>query len=91
MCLTVSPGQLHYSSAITLTFLVDHVIDVAPILLALDADTSPNILWLSQILAWVVPTIIIDLPAVVWRWGAVNLDAVSIDEAGGAPHQIRAR
>ena len=53
------------SYAITLTFLVDRVIDVAPNLLALDADTSPNMLWLSEILAWVVPTIIIDLPGIL--------------------------
>ncbi len=51
------------SYAITLTFLVDRVIDVAPNLLALDSDTSPNMVWLSQVLAWVVPTLIIDLPA----------------------------
>jgi uncharacterized membrane protein len=53
------------SYAITLTFLVVRVIDLAPNLLALDADTSPNMVWLSEILAWVVPTIIIDLPGVL--------------------------
>jgi hypothetical protein len=59
------------SYAITLTFLVTRVIDMAPQLLALDADTSPNMVWLSEIMAWVVPTLIIDLPKILSRRSAV--------------------
>ncbi len=47
------------SYAITLTFLLVRVIDAVPALNDLDGDASPNMLWLCNIIAWVVPTLII--------------------------------
>jgi uncharacterized membrane protein len=47
------------SYAITLTFLLVRVIDAVPALNDLDADTSPNMIWLCNVIAWVVPTFII--------------------------------
>ncbi|HLW24876.1 MAG TPA: DUF2306 domain-containing protein [Steroidobacteraceae bacterium] len=50
------------SYAITLTFLVVRVIDAVPALNDLDGDTSPNMLWLTNVIAWVVPSFIIAWP-----------------------------
>ena len=47
------------SYAITLIFVTDRVLDAIPGLADLDTDASPNIVWLSNIIAWVVPTFII--------------------------------
>jgi hypothetical protein len=47
------------SYAITLIFVTDRVIDAIPGLSDLDTDASPNIVWLCNIVAWVVPTFII--------------------------------
>jgi uncharacterized membrane protein len=63
------------SYAITVIFLLDRVIDIAPGLLALDQDTSPNILWLCNVVAWVVPTVIIELPRVLHRPTAAGAGA----------------
>ena len=53
------------SYAITLIFLADRVLVAIPGLSDLDGDTSPNILWLCNVLAWVVPTLIVAWPNVV--------------------------
>jgi uncharacterized membrane protein len=53
------------SYAITLTFLLVRVIDAVPALNALDADTSPNMIWLCNVIAWVVPTFIISWQNIV--------------------------
>jgi len=47
------------SYAITLIFVVDRLLDVVPALASLDSETSPNMIWLSNLIAWVVPTFII--------------------------------
>jgi uncharacterized membrane protein len=47
------------SYAITLIFVTDRVLDAIPGLADLDTDASPNITWLCNIIAWVVPTFII--------------------------------
>jgi uncharacterized membrane protein len=51
------------SYAITLIFLTDRVLDAIPKVADLDTDASPNITWLCNIIAWVVPTFIIAWPA----------------------------
>jgi uncharacterized membrane protein len=50
------------SYAITLIFLTDRVLDAIPQLTNLDTDASPNITWLCNVIAWVVPTFIIAWP-----------------------------
>jgi len=50
------------SYAITLIFLTDRVLDAIPRVTDLDSDASPNIVWMCNIIAWVVPTFIIALP-----------------------------
>jgi uncharacterized membrane protein len=57
------------SYAITLIFVTDRVIDAIPGLADLDTDASPNIAWLCNIIAWVVPTFIIAWPNVFGRDG----------------------
>ena len=52
------------SYAITLIFLADRVLVAIPWLSDLDADTSPTILWLCNVIAWVVPTLIVAWPSV---------------------------
>jgi uncharacterized membrane protein len=47
------------SYAITLIFVTDRVLDAIPGLADLDTDASPNITWLCNVIAWVVPTFII--------------------------------
>jgi uncharacterized membrane protein len=47
------------SYAITLIFLTDRVIDAIPGLSDLDTDVNPTVLWMCNIIAWVVPTLII--------------------------------
>jgi len=47
------------SYAITLIFLTDRVLDAIPGLSDLDTDASPTIVWICNIIAWVVPTFII--------------------------------
>lgn len=47
------------SYAITLIFLADRVIDAIPGFADLDTDTNPTVLWICNVLAWVVPTLII--------------------------------
>jgi hypothetical protein len=53
------------SYAITLTFLLVRVIDAVPGLSDLDTDASPNVIWLCDIIAWVVPTFIIAWQSIV--------------------------
>jgi uncharacterized membrane protein YozB (DUF420 family) len=53
------------SYAITLTFLLVRVIDAVPAFNDLDADTSPNMIWLCDVIAWVVPTFIISWQNIV--------------------------
>jgi uncharacterized membrane protein len=53
------------SYAITLMFLLVRVIDAVPAWNALDADTSPNMIWLCNVIAWVVPTFIISWQNIV--------------------------
>jgi uncharacterized membrane protein len=50
------------SYAITLTFLLVRVIDAVPALNDLDGDSSPNMLWLCNVVAWVAPSFIIAWP-----------------------------
>jgi uncharacterized membrane protein len=50
------------SYAITLIFLTDRVLDAVPKLTDLDTDASPNIAWLCNVIAWVVPSFIIAWP-----------------------------
>ncbi len=57
------------SYAITLIFVTDRVIDAIPGLADLDTDASPNIAWLCNIVAWVVPTFIIAWPNVFGQTG----------------------
>jgi hypothetical protein len=40
----------------------DRVLDAIPRVTDLDTDASPNIVWMCNIIAWVVPTFIIALP-----------------------------
>jgi hypothetical protein len=47
------------SYAITLIFVIVRLPDAVPELADLDSDTSPNMIWLSNLIAWVVPTFII--------------------------------
>jgi uncharacterized membrane protein len=53
------------SYAITLIFVTDRVLDAIPGLADLDTDASPNITWLCNIIAWVVPTVIISWPNII--------------------------
>jgi uncharacterized membrane protein len=53
------------SYAITLIFVTDRVIDAIPGLSDLDTDASPNIVWLCNIIAWVVPTLIVSWQNIV--------------------------
>lgn len=50
------------SYAITLVFLTDRVLDAIPALSNLDTDASPNIAWLCNVIAWVVPAFIMAWP-----------------------------
>jgi uncharacterized membrane protein len=50
------------SYAITLIFITDRVLDAVPKVTDLDTDASPNIAWLCNVIAWVVPTFIIAWP-----------------------------
>lgn len=50
------------SYAMTLFFLIDRVLDAIPGLADLDADGNPTISWISILIAWVVPTLIIAWP-----------------------------
>jgi uncharacterized membrane protein len=63
------------SYAITLIFLTDRVLDAIPGLADLDTDASPNMVWLCNIIAWVVPTFII-----AWR----NIFQAPVDAAATA-------
>jgi uncharacterized membrane protein len=47
------------SYAVTLIFVIVRLLDAIPGLADLDSDTSPNMIWLSNLIAWVVPTFII--------------------------------
>jgi uncharacterized membrane protein len=53
------------SYAITLIFLTDRVIDAIPGLSDLDTDGDPTVLWMCNIIAWVVPTFIIARQSIV--------------------------
>ncbi|MGO9991081.1 MAG: DUF2306 domain-containing protein [Steroidobacteraceae bacterium] len=53
------------SYAITLIFLTDRVIDAIPGMSDLDTDASPTILWICNLIAWVVPTFIISWSNVI--------------------------
>jgi hypothetical protein len=53
------------SYTITLIFVTDRVLDAIPDLADLDTDASPNITWLCNIIAWVVPTFIISWQSVI--------------------------
>jgi uncharacterized membrane protein len=63
------------SYAITLIFVTDRVIDAIPGLADLDTDASPNITWLCNIIAWVVPTFIIAWPNLFGRAEAAAVPA----------------
>lgn len=47
------------SYSITLIFLTDRVLDAIPGVSAFDTDADPSISWLCNVLAWVVPSLII--------------------------------
>lgn len=53
------------SYAITLIFVTDRVLDAIPGLADLDTDASPNIVWLCNIIAWVVPTFIVSWKKII--------------------------
>ncbi|HWS68170.1 MAG TPA: DUF2306 domain-containing protein [Steroidobacteraceae bacterium] len=53
------------SYAITLIFVTNRALDAIPGLSDLDTDASPNIVWLNNIIAWVVPTFIISWQNIV--------------------------
>jgi uncharacterized membrane protein len=55
------------SYAITLIFVTDRVLDAIPGLANFDTDASPNITWLCNVIAWVVPSFIIAWPSLVRR------------------------
>jgi uncharacterized membrane protein len=67
------------SYAITLIFVTDRVIDAIPGLSDLDTDASPNIVWLCNIVAWVVPTFVIS-----WQ-SIIRLPAVATGSAHQSP------
>lgn len=50
------------SYAITTIFLWDRVIDAVPAFAALDSDANPSVLWLCNVLVWVVSSVIIGWP-----------------------------
>jgi len=50
------------SYAITLIFVTNRALDAIPGMSDLDTDASPNLVWLCNIIAWVVPTFIISWP-----------------------------
>ncbi len=52
------------SYAVTLIFLTDRVLVAIPWFSDLDGDTSPSILFMCNIIAWVVPTFIVAWPSV---------------------------
>lgn len=52
------------SYAITLIFLTSRVLDAIPSFGALDTATNPSGLWFCNVLAWVVPTLIIAWPKI---------------------------
>ena len=66
------------SYAITLTFLLVRVIDAVPALNDLDADASPNMLWLCNVIAWVVPTFVI-------AWQNMTQSAAATAAAAASP------
>jgi uncharacterized membrane protein len=47
------------SYAITTIFLFDRVIDALPGVAPYDADNNPTVLWLCNVLAWAIPTLMI--------------------------------
>ena len=53
------------SYAVTLIFLTDRVLDAVPGFADFDGDASPTILWICNLVAWVVPTVIIAWPSLV--------------------------
>jgi uncharacterized membrane protein len=50
------------SYAITTIFVTDRMLDAIPGMGKLDTDASPNVTWLCNIIAWVIPTLIIAWP-----------------------------
>lgn len=52
------------SYAITLIFLVNRVVDAVPALGALDTGSNPSMLWICNLLAWVVPSFIVGWPRI---------------------------
>ena len=52
------------SYAITTIFVTDRVLDAIPGMDKLDTDASPNVTWLCNIIAWVIPTLIIAWPSI---------------------------
>lgn len=72
------------SYAITLIFLLVRVIDAVPALNDLDGDPSPNMLWLCNVIAWVVPSFIIAWPNLFGNAGRTPATA-STPEHGAMP------
>jgi uncharacterized membrane protein len=68
------------SYAITLIFVTDRVLDAIPGLSDLDSDASPNIVWLCNIIAWVVPTFIINWQAIFQSPAAVTVSAPALPQ-----------
>lgn len=73
------------SYAITLIFVTDRVIDAIPRFADLDTDASPNITWLCNIIAWVIPTFIIAWPNVFGREGRTSESAPTREAVIPAP------
>lgn len=53
------------SYAITLIFLTNRVLDAIPAIGALDTGTDPTTLWICNVAAWVIPTLIVSGPRIV--------------------------
>ena len=60
------------SYAINLIFVTDRVLDAIPGLADLDTDASPNITWLCNNIAWVVPTFILSWQNIIQSPASVD-------------------
>ena|SRR5437016_90905 len=69
-CIRSGNVQLHRqwmmrSYAVTTIFVVSRVLDAIPAALGrLDTGTNPSMIWICNVLAWVVPTLILRWPAI---------------------------
>jgi hypothetical protein len=55
------------SYAVTMIFVVSRVLDAIPVLGRLDTGANPSMIWFCNVLAWVVPTLILQWPTILRR------------------------